>query len=197
MAAFNSFAKRLKQLFYVIVTLAAFQPAAAHEITPAIIDLSLTPGQSFRLSMEVNLEALMAELGSGHSDTAEAENSGEYDRLRALSAAELRSEFDAFAPRLHAGLFVDLDGQRAKTLVDQVDIPATGDLDLPRESKLVIAGSLPRGVQAFRWSWDTAFGAAVIRQRLDEGGIGYTGYLTGGASTDAIAVPQKSWWQLW
>lgn len=192
-----SFAKRLTGIFYLLGAFALFKPASAHEITPAIIDLSLTPGQSFRLSMEVNLEALMAELGSGHSDTAEAENSGDYDRLRALSAAELRKEFDLFAPRLHEGLFVDLDGSRAKTLVDLLDIPPVGDLDLPRESKLVIAGSLPRGVKAFRWSWDAAFGAAVIRQRLDEGGIGYTGYLTGGAATDAIAVPQKSWWQLW
>lgn len=170
--------------------------AQAHEVTPAIIDLSFEKGLSFTLAMTLNLESVMAQLGEGHSDTSQAANADVYNRLRALTSAELRSEFDMFTPTLLEGMVVEIDGKKVQTFVKRVVIPEVGDLDLPRESTLEISGPLPRGANGLTWRWSQTFGAAILRERKADGKLGYSDYLSGGAGSAEIALPKKNWWEL-
>lgn len=168
----------------------------AHEVTPAIIDLSFEKGVSFTLAMTLNLESLVAQLGEGHSDTSQAANADVYNRLRALPPGELRKEFDAFTPTLLAGMVVEIDGKPVPTFVKRLAIPEVGDLDLPRESLLEISGALPRGANGLTWRWSPTFGAAILRERKADGKLGYSDYLSGGAGSAEIVLPKKNWWEL-
>lgn len=170
--------------------------ASAHEVTPAIIDLSFEKGLSFTLAITLNLEAVIAQLGEGHSDTSQAANAEAYDRLRALPPGELRSAFDDFTPTLLEGMVVEIDGKSVQTFVKRVVIPEVGDLDLPRESLLEISGALPRSANALTWRWSPSFGAAILRERKADGKLGYSDYLSGGAGSAEIALPKKNWWEL-
>lgn len=171
-------------------------PVRAHEVQPAVIDLSFEKGLSFTLRMELNLESVMAQLGEGHNDTSEAANAEEYNRLRALTPGELRAAFDAFSTTLFAGMVVEMDGKPVQLFVKRLVIPEVGDLALPRESVLELSGPLTRRDKNLTWRWSPDFGAAILRERKADGQLGYSDYLSGGAGSDEIAVPQKSWWEL-
>ena len=61
--------------------------ANAHEVRPAIVELNITKEGRIEARFTLNLEAAMAGIGAGNSETAESQNAPEYDRLRGIVAA--------------------------------------------------------------------------------------------------------------
>ncbi len=168
----------LAGVFMLIVAL----PLAAHEMRPAIADLHLEDG-SYRLEIKLNIEAIMAEIGSGASNTDDSPNAGKYDGFRAMDSAALGAAFDreAFA----ANVKVLLDGEAGAALVTEVMIPEIGDLELLRDSHIIVTGPLG-GAQDLQLGWDASYGEIIIR--LMDGRNDYNAYLTNGDITDPISI---------
>jgi len=184
-------------VLFVLFILSGFaSPAKAHEITPAIVDLTFGDAGRYELAIRVNLEALMAGIGPEHADTSESDNSAGYERLRALSPAELRARFESFeAVFLDAVTVVDDSGRRLAHTVASIRIPEVGDTDLARSSTIVLASTDPRPEGSITWSWDRRFGANIIRVTDPGEGDGYSAYLTDGAGSEPIPVsgaPEQS-----
>ena len=55
-----------------LALLALSASARAHEVRPAVADLSVDRAGGYQVSIELNLEALLAGIGPAHSDTSEA-----------------------------------------------------------------------------------------------------------------------------
>ena len=157
-------------------------PLAAHEIRPAVADLYLENG-SFRLDIQLNLEAVMAEVGPEASNTQESPNAALYDTFRAMNSAEMEATFDraAFASRLK----VLLDGQPGSAEVTTVDIPEAGDVSLIRSSRIAVVGPLG-AAKELQLGWDGAYGNIIIRL-MDESND-YNAFLTNGDLTDPIST---------
>ncbi len=157
-------------------------PALAHEIRPAVADLFLENGE-FRLEIRLNLEAVMAEIGSEASNTQDSPNAEKYDEFRALDPAALDAAFDreAFAAKLK----VLLDGAAGSATVTEVEIPEIGDLALIRDSNIVVTGPLGTAA-ALQLGWDASYGEIIIRL-MDETND-YNAYLTNGDITDPIST---------
>ncbi len=157
-------------------------PAAAHEIRPAVADLFLENGE-FRLEIRLNLEAVMAEIGSGATNTQDSPNAGKYDEFRAMPPARISAAFDkeTFA----ANLKVLLDGQAGSAQVVAVTIPEIGDLALIRDSNIVVTGPLGTAKE-LQLGWDASYGEIIIRL-MDESND-YNAYLTNGDVTDPIST---------
>lgn len=161
----------------------------AHEITPAIIDLTFDEHGRYELSIRLNLEALMAEIGPEHSETVESANSARYEMLRAQAPAVLHHNFGVFEARFLDGVsVVDEEERPIEHTVVSVSIPEVGDTDLARTSTIVLAstGAPPQG--RIVWSWDRRFGANIIRVTADRDEEGYSAYLTDGGRSDPIPV---------
>jgi hydrogenase/urease accessory protein HupE len=177
-------------LLLALLLLGWFMPrVSAHEITPAIVDLTFAENGGYELAIRLNLEALMAGIEPEHSDTTESDNNAAYERLRALPAADLRRAFAGFEARfLEAVTVSDRSGQRQDHAVGTVSIPAVGDTDLARTSTVVLTsvGSPPEG--DIVWSWDRRFGANIIRVSGPGGDGEYSAYLTDGAGSEPIPV---------
>lgn len=176
--------------------------ANAHEIRPTIAELSKTNDRDFEVTISANLEALIAEIGIEHDDTDESVNAGEYDRLRALSPMALKSEFDAFAPRLLAGIVLSAEETRLPISLIDVEVPEIGDVELARVSIVRVGGRLPATTTALTWSYATEFGDSVIRLREeraapdgDASEITYVEYLQAGEISQSFsfsgAPPQR------
>ncbi len=163
--------------------------AKAHELSPAIADLSFEPG-AFTIAIAVNLEVLVARIEPGAGDTNESANAADYDRLRALSPEKLAEEFDAFADEFLQRVAVTLDGEAQAVSVKSLTIPEIGDIELVRISQLIVTGLVPAGGKNLVWQWDAAFGPIVLRAPAIEGDDAepYTAYLTGGSASDPIAI---------
>lgn len=181
----------------ILTTLLVFAlvsaPGLAHEIRPAIADLSFNGEGGYAIAISLNLEALIAEIGPQHQDTSDSGNATEYDSLRRLSPADLGAAFDKFGPRFLAGIALNADGARLEPTVQAIAIPPLGDTDLARISEMVLSGALPAGAKALTWAWDRGFGAIVIRvSRTSESPSAdeslYSAYLQEGAESDPVAI---------
>ena len=172
----------------------------SHEISPSIATLQFDQQRNFKLSIETNLEALLADIGSEHTDTDDAPTADLYRSLRALSAADLKAKFDAFSPQLLQQLGLTFNDSKAQTVLDTVQIPEVGDVDLVRKSVVVLSGSVPAGAETLQWAWPQDFGASVLRiERPDQ--ERQSQFFPAGQSSEVIKIgvaeAQTTWKKVW
>jgi hypothetical protein len=155
-------------LFLPSLVLGHAANSLAHEIRPAVATLTLGPEGRFELAVAVNLEAVIAGIGSEHRDTDDSPNAREYNRLRALPPEALRAELEAKAARYLDGIELRFDGGRASLTLAEVEIPPAGDVSLSRQSTVRLGGTVPAGAKALTFSYAARFGSCVLRVREGE-----------------------------
>lgn len=189
MMAHSKLLKRPLAVLTALLWIFTATASVAHEIRPAIVDVAFTNDGGYRASIAVNLEALVADIGAGHDDTAQSANAGVYDTLRTQPAAAMAQAFKAAEARILTGLNIRADGARLPPRVMSLDIPDVGDVALARISTIVIGGDLPAGAQALTWAWSKDFGAAAVRVLAANGqDVAYAVYLKDGKASDPIPL---------
>ena len=149
-------------LFGMLLVLIAL-PAAGHEIRPAIVNVQILEDGNVQLSLQVNMEAVLAGVSPVHSDTNESPNAERYNSLRALPAPKLEERIRAFWPQYRDGLRLEFDNTRSVPELVTLDIPATGDLARSRLTTLRLSGSVPAGSKTLRWTYAPQYGGSVLR----------------------------------
>jgi len=163
--------------------------ARAHEIRPAIVDLTFPGDGTIRLDMSLILEAALAEIGVEHADSDDSPNARRYDALRRLDEAGLAAEFDRFTARFLEGVRLMAGVKNIPLEIVEIEIEPLGDTDFARLSRLRLAGALPRGATAVTYSFDPAFGPSVIRVPDGQSAAySYSVYLDDGSPSAAIPV---------
>ncbi len=185
----------IERFFALCITLCLVMvnSATAHEIRPAIADLYVADGV-FQLEFRLNLEAIIADIGAGSADSGESDNSDEYDRLRGLSGAALNTAFDR--TRFVENFTVLLDGKPAFATVTAVEIPDIGDIDLARNSVVVLSGEIGKAT-TMQVGWAAGYGQIIIR--LIDGDVDFDTFLTAGALSVEIPIKggqAQSFWQV-
>ncbi|WP_412049408.1 HupE/UreJ family protein [Hoeflea sp. Naph1] len=175
-------------VFALVLLLTSGAASLAHEIRPAIADLTFDGEGGVRLDISLILEAALAEIGAGHGDTDDSPNAQRYDDLRLAAPDDLAAEFERFRSRFLQGVELSVDGKPVVLEVQSVDLDPVGDTDFARLSRLSLAGQLPAGAQAVTFSFDPAFGPSVIRTPDAEGGYSYSAYLEDGGPSTPIPV---------
>lgn len=157
---------RLLRSFLVLLLFAG--TAAAHEIRPAVATLALGPEGRYEIALVVNIEAVVAGIGSEHRDTDESPNAREYNRLRALPPERLRAEFERNAARYLDGVTIEFDGARARPGIAGIEIPPVGDVTLSRQTTVRLGGTLSAPPKTLAFSYAARFGSCVLRVREGE-----------------------------
>jgi len=184
-----SIPKLARQLLTSTLLLLAITSAGAraHEIRPAIANLTVAPDRA-DIAILLTLEAMLSGIDlQGLTDTNDSPLAGTYDQLRALSSEELRERFDQGWAELSNDIRLMAGPQRLPLTVESIEIDPVGDIELPRETILHLSSALPPDESAVTFGWAAKFGPLVVRQELPEGG-GYSGYLTNGA--DSAPIPR-------
>jgi len=143
----------------------AFAPLArAHEIRPAIADVTIGADQ-LSMQIELTLEALVAGIDlQGLDDTDNAPEAERYDEFRAMDADALTQAVQDAWPDLAKTLSFAAGDTALIPVLQSIDIPAPGDLELPRDSKITVTAELPDSDSAITLGWAAANGPLVIRQ---------------------------------
>ena len=158
----------------------------AHELRPAIGDLTVT-SQGATLTLSLNVEALLAGIDlDGLENTDASDSSGRYDQLRGLPPEVLHARVAAFFPTLSPGIGLHDAAQMRRFTLTAVTIGAVGDLELPRDSLLVLTVAAAVTAPSVSVHWPEGFGALILRQMGVEDG--YTGYLGGGETSAQIPL---------
>ncbi len=161
--------------------------AWAHEVRPAIVDLHVSSDGRYQLAIRLNLEAIIADIGPEHGDTAESVNADRYDALRALPPTRLRGAFDGVQARFLADIELRT-GQQVRLRPGWVDlhVPPVGDPDLARDSVVTLAGQLPPNTRALVWQWAPRLGASIVRVTGPADEDLYRAYLAPGQASQAV-----------
>ncbi len=178
-------------LTIILLISSAFSSLQAHEIRPAIIDITLEENQQYRIDIRLNLEAMIAQINPQHKDTKEAKNASDYDALRLLSADDLKQKLQQFKGHLLQGITLLADNQPQNLTLSKANIPEVGDTDLARDSNIILTGQLPPNTQEISWAWSKDFGANVIRVSTPSKPDLYTAYLQNGKASGAINIGNK------
>lgn len=160
----GTFGRWWRGVFLVLCSL-AWGPLPAHELRPLIASVTVAPDGLVGVEISLALEAAMAGMGAEHGASADAPEVREYERLRGLSADELRVAFGTVAASLVDAISLGTQTGRLVLLLDAVEVPEVGDTGLPRLSRLRLHGAQPAGGSELTWRLAPALGDSVVRWR--------------------------------
>ncbi len=175
----TSFGTLSRSVAFNLLLLLGFMTRAveAHEVRPAIADVTLTPDR-LEMAIQLSAEAMLAGIDlSGIVDTNEAPEAPTYDALRKLSADALEAKWTEAWPELRKGFTLVASAPLKLELVSVIAQPV-GDLELPRDTGVVVRAELPVDGSPVQVGWVSEYGPLVVRQ--GDGKTGYSGYLSGG-----------------
>ena len=170
--------------------------AHAHEISPAIVEISFENNR-VELVAELNLEAILAEIDlSQTSSTEGATNEERYDELRNLSSNALNDNFQNSWDDLSGKFYLLGQGERISLSIVDLEIPQVEDPELPRISRVVLSGVLPSQAKEVMFGWSADLGVMVLRVSEDEV-TSFADYVDPGEMSPAIEVsnwqPLSGW----
>ncbi|MGI3184716.1 HupE/UreJ family protein [Nioella aestuarii] len=182
---FPKMVARLATLSILLFVMAAPQ-APAHEIDPAISDISVTPDR-VTIDIQLSLESILSEMDLATiTDTTLAPEAEIYDEYRALGPDALRIALDEFWPRMARRIVIEVDGDRIIPELTAVSIPEVGNFELARTSTITIAADLPEGDAPVRFGWAALYGDLVVRQ-AGGGEDAYTAFLSDGDLSEPLS----------
>ncbi|WP_116596898.1 HupE/UreJ family protein [Primorskyibacter marinus] len=176
----------LVRLLTGVFLLISASTAWAHEVRPAIGDLTAADGR-LELALSLNAEALVAGVNlDGVTDTDETDSSDRVDALRALSPEEMAERLRAALADVVAALDLRAGDAPLNAQLDSIDVAPVGNTDLPRDTTIVLSADLPPAVDTVQMSWPAEYGTLVLRQQGVEDP--YTEYLSGGQGSGPISI---------
>lgn len=160
--------------------------AVAHEVVPAIADMTVTDGV-VTIDMRVNIEAQLSGIDLDEvADTDSAENAADYDALRALGTDEVAARAGDLVATWNGTPLLSAAGTPVALTLDTITVPDVQDAELPRISELVLTGALPAGATTLEATWPDGAGDLVLRQQGVD--AAFTGLVSGGGGSGPIAL---------
>lgn len=159
--------------------------ASAHEVRPAIADVTLDDS-ALQIEMRLTAEPLLAGIDlQGLEDTNEAPEADLNDQLRALPPSELEARFQAAWQDLQSGFFVRAGDADVSLALTGVSVVPLENLELPRDTMVTLEGALPNDDSEVRVGWAAANGPLIVRQ-AGAGDDAYAGFLENGDLSEPL-----------
>lgn len=148
--------------FLMLWLVASFSSVQAHQLRPAIIDITFYKNATVSIQVETNVEALLAGIGAQHENTDDAPEVEVYRQLRELSPAQLKLKFEDFSGEYRQALTLLLSGSAVDWQFEAIQVPAVGETRLSRKSVIKYRGVIPSGATSAVWSYRGEYGDAVV-----------------------------------
>lgn len=155
----------------------------AHETEPMVADVDVSADE-VEIQLRTSLEPLIAGVDlSLYTNTNDAPEAAETDRLRALSPDELGAALGAAWPTLREKMTLTASTPLVPRITG-LRVEDVADVELRREAVVKLTAALPEDDSPVTLSVAPDWGGLIVRQGDAE--TGYTAYLTGGASTEPM-----------
>ena len=171
----------------LVLFLAGSLAVQAHEVRPTIGDLTSNDG-TLSLVLRLNAEAVLAGIDLDEvEDTDDTEQSGTYDDLRALSDDALANMWQEKGAAIPLAELI-ANGQTVSFRFAEISVQPEPEQELPRESEVTLTAVLPDAATDIQLHWLDGRGNLILRQMGVE--EGFTGYLSGGQTSEAFPLEQ-------
>jgi len=163
--------------------------ASAHVFSASKATISFDrEAKNFGLRLDLNIEAILAGVDPSVKDTSDSPQATEYNRLRALPPAELQKVYEAFQPKLLAGMTLLVDGKPVVPKLVGVQFADVGDLTLARPTTLQFQGDLPDNAKTFSFGWLPEFGKVLLRTAAPHARTMHIETIEKGATSSTIII---------
>jgi hypothetical protein len=170
----------------VVLWLTLMSSAQAHEVLPAIADMT-RDGDQLGFEVSLNAESFVAGIDlTETADTNDAPEAADYDTFRALEPAALEEAFATFWPEMASRIILNVDGVQVTPELRNFTAGEIGNIEAVRTSNLTFTAPIPADAENVTVGWAKEFGTLIIRQ-MDVPDPA-TPYLEAGATSDPIAL---------
>ena len=186
-------------LLLTALTTFMLSPATrAHEVRPAIAEITYQNSGQAEIAIRINAEALLAGIGPEHSDTDDAPSAGLYQELRGLTADQLTQKFAAFSTDYVAGITLRFDGTPAPLTFQELVAAPVGDTRTARDSVARLTAVIPANAAEASFAYAAGFGDVAVKQLREGDAEPVTEWLTGGKTSRTLplagAAPEMDTW---
>jgi len=164
----------LKNIFLkgIIIYFSFISFIFAHELRPNIANLDITKNEKTTyaiLNLKVNLEAIIAGIDPGHSNTKDSNQSEKYDEYRKLNPEKLLEKFYEKFDNFNNEIYLIKDLNKYFGTVEKITIPPIGDLEIIRDSIIEISFKNLQD-EKYQLHWNKNFGSLILRvNSIDQG----------------------------
>ena len=156
-----------KLLFFKIFIFILFfiKSSYAHELRPAIANLNIYEEDNItnaNLSIQLNLEAIIAGIETKHSNTEESEKSEEYKDLRRMNPTVLLHQFNSKIKNFDNKINLTSNISNLNLTLISVIIPEVGNTDIIRDT-IVNFDIQNIEEEKLKFSWDKNLGSIILR----------------------------------
>ena len=166
----------------------------AHELRPAIANLDIYEKDNIinaDLSIQLNLEAIIAGIETNHSNTKESKKSKEYQDLREMNPAILLSEFNSKIKNFNNKInLISRNSNLKLTLINMV-IPQVGNTGIIRDT-IVNFNIQNINEEEFQFSWDKNLGSIILRVNSIQNEPLYTELIEDGKKSKWFGINNKT-----
>jgi len=124
--------------FKIFIFLLLFiKSSYAHELRPAIANLNIYEKNNITnasLTIQLNLEAIITDVGISHTNTEDSKESDEYENLRNMSAVELIKKFNSKIKNIENRVYLKSANHNYNLVMTNIDIPEIGNISVARDT---------------------------------------------------------------
>ena len=185
-----------KLMFFKIFIFMLFfiKSSYAHELRPAIANLNIYEKDNIinaNLSIQLNLEAIIAGIETNHSNTKESKKSKEYQDLREMNPAILLSEFNSKIKNFNNKInLISRNSNLKLTLINTI-IPQVGNTGIIRDT-IVNFNIQNINEEEFQFSWDKNLGSIILRVNSIQNEPLYTELIEDGKKSKWFGINNKT-----
>ena len=185
-----------KLMFFKIIIFILFfiKSSYAHELRPAIGNLNIYEKDniiSASLSIQLNLEAIIAGIDTKHSNTEESEKSEEYQDLREMSPTILLSKFNSKIKNFDSKINLISHNSNLDLTLINVVIPEVGNTGIIRDT-IVNFNIKNVEEEEFQFSWDKNLGSIILRINSIHNKPLYTELIEDGKKSKWFSIKNKT-----
>jgi hydrogenase/urease accessory protein HupE len=166
----------------------------AHELRPAIANLNIYEKDNItnaNLSIQLNLEAIIAGIETKHSNTEETEKSGEYQDLREMNPVILLNQFNSKIKNFDNKINLTSNNSNLNLTLISVVIPKVGNTDIIRDT-IVTFDIQNIKEEQFKFSWDKNLGSIILRINSIYNKPLYTELIENGKKSKWFSIKNKT-----
>jgi len=185
-----------KLIFFKIFIFILFfiESSYAHELRPAIANLNIYEKDNIinaNLSIQLNLEAIIAGIDTKHSNTGESKKSEEYQSLRKMNPSLLLHEFNSKIKNFDSKINLISRSRNLDLILMTIVIPEVGNTNIIRDT-LVNFNIQKIGEENLQFSWNKNLGSVILRINSAANEPLYTELIDGGKQSRLFSIKNKT-----
>jgi hydrogenase/urease accessory protein HupE len=155
-------------IFLILIFSSISSNSWAHKSKPAIIDIIFYNNAQVSLTIQTNIESILAKISPIHKEINQAPEVAYYKQLRSLPAEKLEQKFKRFESNYQQALHLSiskqaLEKQIVKWELDKIIIPEVGDTRLSRQSTISYKAKVRYPANSATWQYAQQYGDNVVR----------------------------------